>query len=156
LVALKVENLEFVEQGVRVSLPRSKTDQEAHGQIKAIPYARQETAYCPVRLLLAWMERAKIDEGFVYRRIYRSGAVGKQAILSDGFYKCFKRHVEAAGLNPKEFSPHSLRAGLITSAYLAGKDPIKTKQISGHKNDRIFESYIRDADLYANNAADLF
>ena len=80
----------------------------------------------------------------------------EELLTGDGFYKLIKKLCTEACIESKQISPHSLRAGFITSAYMAGKDHIKTKQISGHRYHETYERYIRDADRYRNNAADLF
>ena len=156
LTAIHTDALEFVIEGVRIKLPRSKTDQVGQGQIKAIPYAKKDPHYCPVGLLKAWIHTSKIQNGPIFRRVMTNGAIGTKALHSDSFYVILKKRLEKAGINEELISPHSLRAGLITSAFIAGKDRFKTKQISGHKDDRTFEKYIRDSDLYRDNAADLF
>jgi hypothetical protein len=49
VVALNVEDLEFCDEGVRITIRRSKTDQEGKGQTIAI--LRGAGPFCPVRLL---------------------------------------------------------------------------------------------------------
>jgi integrase len=156
LIALRYSDLEFVEEGVLVKLRKSKTNQQGKYEAKPIPYASRDSKYCPVRRLAEWLQTAEIEHGSVYRRIRRNQQLGDAALSGDGFYKLLRKLCKDAGLDTIDFSPHSLRAGFITSAYLAGKDHIKTKQISGHRHQETYESYIRDADRYRNNAADLF
>jgi len=156
LISLRYSDLEFVEEGVLVKLRKSKTNQQGKHEVKPIPYASRDAKYCPVRRLSEWLHTAEIEHGPVYLRIRRNQQLGDTALSGDGFYKLLRKLCRDANLDTIDFSPHSLRAGFITSAYLAGKDHIKTKQISGHRHQETYESYIRDADRYRNNAADLF
>ena len=156
LIALKYSDLEFVPEGVLVTLRKSKTNQQGNQEIKAIPNAQLDKRFCPVRHLSMWLDNSGISGGPVFRRVRRNQKVGQEALSGDGFYKLLKKLCTEAGIESEKISPHSLRAGFITTAYLAGKDHIKTKQISGHRHHETYERYIRDADRYRNNAADLF
>ena len=139
-----------------MTLRKSKTNQQGNQEIKAIPNAKLDEKYCPVRHLSKWLDISGISDGPVFRRIRRNQKLGEELLTGDGFYKLLKKLCNEAGIESKQITPHSLRAGFITSAYLAGKDHIKTKQISGHRHHETYERYIRDADRYRNNAADLF
>ena len=156
LISIDYTHLEFVSEGIQVTLPKSKTNQNGRLEVKAIPKAKRDPKYCPVNHLRNWLSVSGINYGPIYRRITRKGGLGDHPLTGDGFSKILRKRCIEAGLDPTGISPHSLRAGFITTAYLAGKDRLKTKQISGHRNDDTFERYIRDADLYRNNAADLF
>src|SRR5262245_44451547 len=70
LVGLDVEDLDFIAEGVVVTLRRSKTDQEGQGRMVGVPFGiRLET--CPVRTLKCWLERANVAIGPVFREITR-------------------------------------------------------------------------------------
>ena len=60
LVALNVEDLEFCDGGIRVTIRKSKTDQEGLGSIIAI--ARGSIA-CPVEAVRIWQNAARIVDG---------------------------------------------------------------------------------------------
>jgi integrase len=64
-----------------------------------------------------------------------------------------KRRLEAAGFDPASFSGHSLRAGLATSAAMAGAPTFKIRAQTGHKSDAMLARYIRDGDMFTDNAA---
>jgi integrase len=57
------------------------------------------------------------------------------------------------GLAPEEYSGHSLRAGLATSAASAGVSSWKIRQQTGHASDAMLSRYIRDGELFVDNAA---
>ena len=77
LVALRVEDLAFVPDGLRVAIRRSKGDQEGAGQEIAIPHG---TRLRPVEAVRAWLDAAGIAEGPVFRRIRKNGQVGDDAL----------------------------------------------------------------------------
>ncbi|WP_245897013.1 tyrosine-type recombinase/integrase [Sphingomonas fennica] len=64
-----------------------------------------------------------------------------------------KKRVGAAGLDPAAFSGHSLRAGLATSAAMAGASTYKIRAQTGHKSDAMLARYVRDGDMFTDNAA---
>jgi integrase len=64
-----------------------------------------------------------------------------------------KRHAGAAGLDASKFSGHSLRAGLATSAAIAGASDRSIMNQTGHRSLNMVRRYIRDASLFRENAA---
>lgn len=149
LVALDCADIEFVNDGLIVHQRRSKTDQDGVGRKIGVPYGR--TSACPVRALKAWLEHAHIESGPIFRNIRKGGAIGNR--LSDhAVARIVKTHAQAVGLNADQFSGHSLRAGLITSAAQAGISTNKIMATSGHRSIQMVNRYIRDANLFTNNA----
>lgn len=117
----KVE-LSFTPDGLRLLIPRSKTDAEGQGSEIGIPRGeRRET--CPVRALQAWLEASRCEHGPVFRRIDMWGGIDDRALHPDAVRQILRRRVEKAGLTVGTFerlSPHGLRAGFVTAAYNAG------------------------------------
>ncbi len=151
LVAIDYTDIEPVKQGIVVHLRRSKTDQEGAGRKIGIPHGR--TRWCPVTALNSWMERAGIEEGPVFRPVDRHGKVGAQRLSSEGVSLVIKERVAAVGLDPDDYSGHSLRAGLATSAAAAGVSSWKIRQQTGHASDAMLARYIRDGEMFVDNAA---
>jgi integrase len=152
LVGIDHDHIEHVRQGMVVTLPRSKTDQEGRGRAVAIPFGRGR--HCPVKALAAWLEIASIDSGPVFRPINRHGQISADQRLSgEAVSIVIKDVVRLAGLNPNIYSGHSLRAGLATSAAMAGVPSWKIRQQTGHASDAMLARYIRDGDLFTDNAA---
>ena len=151
LVGLNVADLEFVDQGLIVHLRRSKTDQEGVGRKVAIPYARGSA--CPVKAAKDWLTAAGISEGPLFRPVTRHGHMAEERLSGHAVAKIVKARAAAVGLNAKGYSGHSLRAGLITSAAMLGVSIWKIKAQSGHRTDAMVARYVRDADLFVNNAA---
>lgn len=151
LVGLDVADLDFVDRGLLVNLRRSKTDQEGEGRKVAIPFARGSV--CPVNSLRKWLEIAGIESGPIFRPVNRQSEISGERLTSHAVAVIVKERVAALGLDPSKYAGHSLRAGLITSAAALGVPIWKLKAQSGHRSDAILSRYVRDADLFTNNAA---
>jgi len=142
LVALDVEHIRL--NGVlRITLTRSKTDQEGQGTHKTIPRLA-DPELCPVRALRAWLDAAGIASGPVFRSVNRWGKLGRRLSPYD-VVRIVKRRAEAAGLDARMLAGHSLRAGFATQAALAGLDPIAIAEVTGHRNLNTLRRYIRAA-----------
>ncbi|SFM43217.1 site-specific integrase [Nitrosomonas communis] len=151
LASLQVSDIEFVQQGVLIHLRRSKTDQAGQGRKIAIPYARG--ILCPVIALREWLQHSGITEGPIFRNINRHGQIGTQMISPQSIALVIKERAKVAGLDFTQYSGHSLRAGLVTSAAQAGVSSWKIRQQTGHKSDAMLQRYIRDANIFTDNAA---
>lgn len=151
LVGFDCRDVEAAERGIILHLRRSKTDQTGQGRKIAIPYGR--TRWCPVRHLTDWLAHAGIEQGPVFRSIDRHGNVAPNRLSAEAVSTIVKKRVKAAGLSPARFSGHSLRAGLATSAAMAGASSWKIRQQTGHRSDAMLARYIRDGDMFSDNAA---
>lgn len=149
LVSLQVEDLQFVEEGVIICLRRGKTDQMGRGRDIAIPYVRGRT--CPVKAIKEWLNQSEIKSGSLFRRVSRYGSVLNQGLSAQSVALIVKARALAAGLNAAQFSGHSLRAGLATSAATAGVSSWKLRQQTGHQSDAMLQRYIRDSQLFKDN-----
>lgn len=152
LVSGGVDDVVFTPEGLVFTLRRSKTDQEGAGVKKGIPYgSRPET--CPVRALRSWLDGAGILSGPIFRAVDRWGRVSERALTDRSVADIVKRCAAAAGFKADDFSGHSLRAGLATSAAAAGANDRSIMQQTGHKSERVLRRYIRDGSLFRDNAA---
>lgn len=152
LVGLDVADLQLRRDGLVVTLRRSKTDQEGQGIVKGIP--RGKKGRCPVRAVEAWLAAASISEGPMFRPIDRHGNVRPQRLADYHVARLVKRLAEACGLDPAAYAGHSLRAGLVTAAAQAGAEERDIMRQTGHKSERTLRKYIREANLFRDNAAD--
>lgn len=141
LVAVRVEHLTYLANGVEIFLPSSKTDQEAQGRTVFIPHANGER--CPVRALAHWLEVSEIAEGFVFRAVSRHDRVALQGLSAQSVALVVKASVERVGGDAKKVSGHSLRAGYCTSAAEKGLQPWQIREQTGHKSDVTLAKYIR-------------
>jgi site-specific recombinase XerD len=152
LVGLNVEDVETTAEGLRVTLARSKTDQEGEGAVKGIPYGRNSET-CPVRALQSWLAAASICGGPIFRSVNRYGQVQRGRLSDKAVALVVKRSAMAAGLDPNRYSGHSLRAGLATSAAAAGVQERDIMRQTGHRSVNTVRRYIREGELFRNNAA---
>ena len=154
LVALDVEDLAWSEQGLRVIIRRSKTDQEGGGAVVAVPEGKHLT---PLAHLRAWLEAAGLTTGPVFRPLWKGGKRVRDARLSGhAVARILQARVLAAGLDPARYAGHSLRAGFVTAAARAGADVWKIQQVSRHKSMQVLSGYVRDARLFDDHAGDTF
>ncbi len=152
LVALNVEDLEHTPEGLKVTLRHSKTDQEGEGVVKGIPMGRREET-CPVKAVKAWCDAAGITEGALFRSVNRHGQVQPGRLSDKAVALVVKRSAAAAGLDAAKYSGHSLRAGLATSAAAAGVQERSIMRQTGHKSVNMVRRYIREGELFRDNAA---
>lgn len=129
LVALDVEDLEEVDQGLLVQVRRSKTDQEGQGRQVAI---LSGTRLRPVSALQDWLQAASISSGALFRPVSRAGLVGPSRLTAGSVARIVKLYASAAGLDPEAYSGHSLRAGFATAAFDSGADLASVAAHLGH------------------------
>ena len=152
LVAIEVEHVGWAPEGIEIMLPRSKTDQEGEGIIKAIPY--NDGPCCPATALRAWLNAGGIKEGPVFRPISKWGVVAGTALGEGSVNDVLAACAALAGLDyVPDLSSHSLRRGMATSAHRAGADFRDIKRQGGWRHDGTVQGYIEEASRFAENAA---
>lgn len=155
LVELTIADLNWDREGLRIMLPRSKTDQTGQGLVKAIPYGDNGVC-CPASALRRWLTAATIESGPLFRRITRWGVVGEAALNAGSVNTILTARAAQADLPyVPELSSHSLRRGLATSAHRAGADFRDIKRQGGWRHDGTVQGYIEEADAFEANAAGL-
>jgi site-specific recombinase XerD len=153
LAALRFMDITETEDGLRVVLRHSKTDQEGKGIVKGIPYGHEEGT-CPVRAWKAWAAASGIADGQAFRSVGRSNEPKVGGSISDrAIANMVKSRVKAVGFDPSQFSGHSLRSGLITEAAKAGVPERMIMKQSGHKHLPTLRGYIHEGSLFTENAA---
>src|SRR3954470_7552764 len=150
--AARAGHIEIGRAGITVRLMRSKTDQEGQGQAFGIPFGAKP-ATCPVRVVQAWIKAAGIQSGPLFRSVNRHGQVSADRLSDKGVALVVKRCAEAAGLDPAKFAGHSLRAGLATSAAMAGVEERVIMSQTRHRSTTMVRRYIREGSLFRENAA---
>ena len=151
LVALDVEDVRFVPEGVLVSVRRSKTDQEGQGATLAIAYG-DRPEFCAVRALRTWLEHAEIRSGPIFRRIRAGDRLTADRLTDRSVALIVKRHAEPVGLDPELFAGHSLRSGGITAAVREGHDERELARLSRHRNMDVLRGYIRRESAFEDAA----
>lgn len=153
--ALLVGDVSEIEEGMKLLLRRSKTDQEGAGELVGLPYgSRLET--CPVRSLRRWISYRSVEDAPdvpLFCSVDRHGKLGAANITPDAIHKLVKKRVAAAGFDPALYSGHSLRAGLPTTASGMGVGIESWMRQSRHKTFAVAARYARETDLFKDNAA---
>jgi len=150
LCALTLDDIELCPEGVVVHIRRSKTDQTGRGRLVAIP--RSAGPLCPVRALEAYLAVRGQGKGPLFQSLHKGKLTGRPLDQRDVRY-LIKDYADRMGLDPAQFSTHSLRAGLATAAALAGADMEVIASQTGHRSMEVLRGYIRRANLFQRNAA---
>jgi integrase len=151
IVALKVEDLEFSDKGMTITLQRSKTDQFAEGFVIGIT-PQADPAVCAVALMRRYLDVSGIKTGWCFRRIdSRSDCYGDKPLTRPWVAMIVKVACERAGLDPERYASHSLRSGFVTTAAARGVTLHNIMRQTGHKSERVAMTYIRPATVWRNN-----
>jgi site-specific recombinase XerD len=139
LVSIEHEDVEFVREGVKIFVKRSKTDQSGEGMTKAIP-SFNNVKYCPVSHLENWIFTQEAKKGKIFPISDRSVAL------------IIKKYANLAGLDSTKYAGHSLRSGFATSTAESGAEERNIMAMTGHKTTQMVRRYIKEANLFKNNA----
>ena len=151
LISIDHEDLEFVTEGVKITIKRSKTDQFGEGMTKGLPYFANET-YCPVTHLKKWIEISNIKDGPIFRRFAKGCSLTSSRLTDQSVVLLIKKYLELAGIENKNYSGHSLRSGFATASAESGADERSIMAMTGHKTTQMVRRYIKEANLFKNNA----
>lgn len=152
LAALAVDDVKFVQEGLRVRINRSKTDQAGEGAEKAIRDKRLGIADS----LKDYMAAAGVTDGALFLQASKGGGLVDKPMGGIAVWRVVKHYCELAGINPDEFGAHSLRAGFITEAAEAGAGVKAIMDVSLHRSEKTVVKYIRRADQFKNHAGESF
>lgn len=138
LAELLPTDLTFTPEGLRVTLRRSKTDQDGEGAEISVP---RGSKLKPIDAIEAWLAvRDESDGPSLFQICDRTVA------------EIVKRYARAARLDPSQFAGHSLRAGFVTSALEHGADLFKVMDVTRHKRVETLREYDRRAKAFKNHA----
>jgi site-specific recombinase XerD len=151
IVALDYEDLDFVSEGLKIDIKRSKTDQFGEGSKKALPYF-DNSQYCPVVSLQKWIKISKINSGSLFRRFSKGSKLSENRLTDQTVALLIKAYLQLAGIDSKNYSGHSLRSGFATSAAESGAEERSIMTMTGHKSTEMVRRYIKEANLFKNNA----
>ena len=151
IVSLNYDDLDFVPEGLKIKIKRSKTDQFGEGAIKALPYF-DNSQYCPVVSLKNWIDIARINSGALFRRFSKGSRLTEKRLTDQTVALLIKEYLQLAGIDNKNYSGHSLRSGFATSAAESGAEERSIMAMTGHKSSEMVRRYIKEANLFKNNA----
>ena len=153
IVSLDFNDLDFVSEGLKINLKRSKTDQFGEGSVKGLPYFNN-SQYCPVLSLKKWIEISNIESGPLFRRFSKGSKLTDNRLTDQTIALLIKKYLKLAGIESKNYSGHSLRSGFATSAAESGAEERSIMAMTGHKSTEMVRRYIKEANLFKNNALD--
>ena len=151
IVSLDYDDLDFVNEGLKINLKKSKTDQFGEGSVKGLPYFNN-SQYCPVLSLQNWLEISDIKSGPLFRRFSKGSKLSKYRLTDQTVALLIKKYLNLAGIDGKNYSGHSLRSGFATSAAESGAEERSIMAMTGHKSTEMVRRYIKEANLFKNNA----
>ena len=151
IVSLDYDDLDFVTEGLKINLKRSKTDQYGEGSVKGLPYF-DNSKYCPVVTIKNWIETSKIDSGPLFRSFTKGSNLTKNRLTDQSVALIIKNYLQLAGIDSKNYSGHSLRSGFATTAAESGAEERTIMAMTGHKSPEMVRRYIKEANLFKNNA----
>ena len=149
LAALRVEDVDIAQHGMRLELRRSKTDQEGSGQSVFVP---RGSTLCPVRAVQDWLRISGIVDGLLFRRIRKDSAILAEGMAPHTINRLIKAAARRAGIQYRAIAGHSLRSGFLTAAALRGASVWKLMQVSRHRSVAALQGYVRDRDGFRDHA----
>ncbi|MCY4079492.1 MAG: site-specific integrase [Caldilineaceae bacterium] len=161
LCNLKVGDIEWMQEGllrdshsgIVIHIRKSKTDQFGTGQRVAVPEGKKIR---PVARLRSWLKSSGIQDGYLFQTMRKNGSLTGSPLHHTDIPRLVKHYAAAIGLNAKDFSAHSLRAGFVTSAAAHHARLDKIMEITRHTNPATVMKYIRDADAFTDHAGAAF
>ncbi len=151
LISIDHDDLEFVPEGLKITIRKSKTDQFGEGMIKGLPYFTNEK-YCPVASLKKWLDVSKINSGPIFRKFNKGSSLSDKRLTDQSVVLLMKEYLNLAGIENKNFAGHSLRSGFATAAAASGADERSIMDMTGHKTTQMVRRYIKEANIFKNNA----
>ena len=154
LCSLHTDDLEYKgSEGVFVHIRRSKTDPQGMGQKVAVINGKTVK---PVSRVEKWLQASGIRNGYVFQTMLRGSVASRRPLDPGDIARIVKRHVKRIGLDPSEYSGHSLRAGFVTSAAVHNARIDKIMEVTRHRNAETVLKYIRDEESFVDHAGASF
>ena len=154
ICALTREDVEMLgNDRLMIHIRRSKTDQEGRGQSVAVPNGK---TIKPITRLQEWINISNIQTGSLFQTMRRGGGLTGLPLHHSDIPRLVKHYAKKIGLDPKDFSAHSLRAGFVTSAAVHHARLDKIMEVTRHKSPEMILRYIRDVDVFDDHAGSSF
>jgi len=159
LAALDLDDVEFFEDGMILTIRKAKDDQEGHGRSVRVPRATEPHGHCPLSALQYWIRAAEIIQGPLFRQIDKTGAVKAKGISRDYIRKLLKSYARQSGFSDEDVArlgSHSLRRGwtteVATSMVRSGQvDKQSIMDHLGHSSEATTNRYIDGAEGFESH-----
>lgn len=151
LASLMLEDVEFTEDGVILTIHREKQDQEGKGRLIGMPRGKHPDT-CPVLCLRAWLDRRGAAAGPLFTRLTPSQGGPGRALNAEQFCRTVQKCVGLIGLDPRLYGAHSLRSGFVTEAGNRGVGELLIASQTGHRTMSTLRMYFRRRDVFRTNA----
>lgn len=104
-----------------------------------------------------WLTISEINEGPIFRRIYKNGRIGSTGISDTQFYRIVKKRCVEAGIDQVDsITPHSFRSGFVTELGKQNGNIGDGMALTDHRSLATFMSYYQAGQAESNTAANLF
>jgi integrase len=148
LCRLNVSDIQISRKGIVIDIQHSKTDPTGKGRIFGI-FAGKRASTDPVRTIRAWLKIRGKEDGPLFSPVYGNVVANSRRIDGRTINHIVKLAVERAGLDPRQYGAHSLRAGLVTAAAENGASDQEIMRASGHKTAAVMQRYVRHTRAFA-------
>lgn len=152
IASLKLADIQWSRSGALITLGNTKTESALEAISVAIP--RSRSRLCPIAALRQWMKCRGSERGVLFTVVDANGDPAiDRPIRGETVGHRLKHWLRCAAISPDQFSAHSLRAGLVTAAAIAGVPSWKIKQQTRHRTEAALAIYIRETNAWRGNAA---
>ena len=135
-------SLKVAAHGYSIFLDKSKTDQDAKGVWFHLE-RRPKSVLCPVRALGEWLKSSGLRDGPIFVKVAAADHLWPRPLSGQAIARIIKARLAAAGLDPVNYSGHSMRSGFVTSAMEEGVPTAAIRDITGHTSDAMLMRYWR-------------
>ncbi|RYE14368.1 MAG: hypothetical protein EOP34_06730 [Rickettsiales bacterium] len=152
IIDLNWSDIEFIDEGMVVTINRSKTDKYGVGQKIAIIYGKYKNT-CAVTSIKKL--KSISDSKAVFTSINKADIVTDKRLSSTDIARIIKKRLINAGIDPTDYGGHSLRSGFITTAAKNSVPDHIIMKHSRHKTIQMLKTYTRDNSLINDNATSM-
>lgn len=150
IVNLNWEDIQFIKEGIIITIRQSKTDKFGEGQKIAILKRKHP---CPIKYLREWQ---KINEHkVVFCSVNKADKVTGIKLSDIDVARITKKWAASVDFDTTKIAGHSLRRGFVTTAVNHGIRNHIIMKTTRHKSSKMIDDYTSDHSLIENNASNM-